>query len=356
MTGSGEPLLTICTVYMSSDRPFIYANWRMVKRLNSRDDWRWIFVDNSLNPGSAELDFVDDAALVIAGASRDESIPARYQISYHHAAGLEKTLRHINSRFALFLDPDCYIVRPDWIDDVISHMSSREISFFGIPYHPKWLYKYRYFPCDHCLFVDLSRVPLESLDFTPGPRFGYQTARNLQQDVVAPSGAVRSFLVRAGLLPAPRLRRLRRKVKSLVETQALPSHGFRKKVNSHRDTGYPIYKLYGRDRRVRYESAVPVFRRGSEFRGPAYALTWKGGLLEKLLPERLCLLLKRSDSYTEHGFREMGYPDVTGRQWEEFMWESEPFSFHLRRFGASGHGAREPDIAVLERVLKAFAH
>ena len=80
---------------------------------------------------------------------------------------MNRTLPHIATRFALFCDPDFYIVHENWIHAVIQHMTERGIGILGVPWHPRWTHKVRYFPCVRCMFVDLELVPVETLDFTP---------------------------------------------------------------------------------------------------------------------------------------------------------------------------------------------
>ena len=80
---------------------------------------------------------------------------------------MNRTLPHIATRFALFCDPDFFIVRENWIHAVIQHMTEHGIGILGVPWHPRWTHKVRYFPCVHCMFVDLEVTPVETLDFTP---------------------------------------------------------------------------------------------------------------------------------------------------------------------------------------------
>ena len=46
-------------------------------------------------------------------------------------------------------------------------MAAWKLAVFGAPWHPRWVYKNRYFPCVHCMFVDLDRVSIDALDFEP---------------------------------------------------------------------------------------------------------------------------------------------------------------------------------------------
>src|SRR6185436_16756142 len=87
--------------------------------------------------------------------------------SANHAAGLNKALDHVATRYVLFLDPDFFLVREKWITDAVAHMQTRRLSFFGAPYHPDRYYEYRYFPSILCMLVDLEQVPRSRLNFAP---------------------------------------------------------------------------------------------------------------------------------------------------------------------------------------------
>ena len=87
--------------------------------------------------------------------------------SYHHAAALNSALAFIKTRFLLILDPDFYVIQPNWIESVIHNMEAQSLACFGSTWHPRWTYQYRYFPSVHFMVFDLKKIPLETLDFTP---------------------------------------------------------------------------------------------------------------------------------------------------------------------------------------------
>ena len=49
-----------------------------------------------------------------------------------------------------------------------------------------------------------------------------------------------------------------------------------------------------------------------------------------LMPDRLSLTPKRKSYFTERRFQDYGLPDLDARGWEEFLWQGEPFGFHVR--------------------------
>ena len=104
--------------------------------------------------------------------------------------------------------------------------------------------------------------------------------------------------------------------------------GLQHRRKDYCDTGTRFYWRYRRDRGHPFELAVPVLRLPAE---SPVQLSWRGRLLESMLPDSLCYLPKRRDSYTGVGLREAGYLQDAPAVWEEFMWQGVPFGFHVRR-------------------------
>jgi len=304
--------LTICTVSFDSRR-YLESSWKLISRLNeNNDNWQFIIVNNNPEiPDSKVLGISDGRCNIIKGFSLDEIPDRNGRNSYHHGVALNKGIRHIKTRFALIVDPDFYIVRKSWINDVVTYMLKKDIVFFGAPWHPRWYAKQRYFPCPHCLFIDLGRVNVNELDFIPD-----------------------SFFI--GTI----------------------SHGNeRESIGSSKDTGYRISNKYSQVKSgLRYECVVPVFRPASDICINSHTLGWTNRVIEYFLPDRLCYIPKRTGYYSDTGFRELGYPDVRGmKDWEEFLWENIPFGFHLRCYAQSRliSGADE-ELSALSSVIEKF--
>lgn len=313
--------LTICTSVMPTDKVFIDLNWKLITELNGVEGWKWLVVDNSEESESLDLESWDDCVQVISGVATDYSLPEWCQGSYHHAAALNKALSSIDSRFAMFLDPDFFVVRPDWMRLVTSYMDATGLAILGVPWHPKWYTKYRYFPCAHALFIDLDKIAVDTIDFTPSVREVEEARHGVASD-------------RTTVPP-------------------MPSRRYRRTVANSNDTGYPLYRRYAHDPSVKWDSMTPLFRPAEDFRGPGYALSWYGRALEKILPEKYCLLPKRSAFYSEQGFHEFGRPDVGRLGWEEFLWDDAPFGFHMRRYRNAEMNA-EDAIQALYGILTDF--
>ena len=158
------------------------------------------------------------------------------------------------------LDPDFYIVRENWIQDVVGYIDSRGLSFMGVPWHPKYAGKYRYFPAVHCFFADTESVSLDELDFRPDYPDG-------PDDSNYPNGYPESHHYFA--------------VNPFVRLMS-PAPVLRGRKKFYTDTGGRLYKKFVKHRRHQYGCFVPVFRRKTE---PSVKLSWKGHLLEKWTPK-----------------------------------------------------------------------
>ena len=248
--------ITLCSVSFNS-RPWLELNWQLAHRRNPATRIDWLIAENS--PPQAPLRLLPNESRfrVVPGAAFERR--AYGSGSYHHGRGMNRTLPHIATRFALFCDPDFFIVRENWIHAVIQHMTEHGIGILGVPWHPRWTHKVRYFPCVHCMFVDLEVTPVETLDFTP--------------DIDGMPGYARTTGSTGSRwrLKLPDPLKLRR----------------RRRIGSSRDVSWRIHDRYASDPGVRIECLRPVFRTGGRARDR----------LERFLPDRWSLLPQQADYY-----------------------------------------------------------
>jgi hypothetical protein len=220
-----------------------------------------------------------------------------------HGEALDALLPHIETRFLLALDPDFYVVMPHWIELVLAHMERAELDFFGAPWHPRWVEKYRYFPCVHFLLIDLERVDRRSLIFRPpllSPR--------PEGEDNAPLARLRARLDAAGNRPARGV--VERGAASLKRNliRLLPSRR-RRSIGTAIDTGTAVYRMHSGRSGCRHECLTPVFRPARDLgtRIAPRLNRW----MEAFLPDSLCYVPRRPGWYTERGFRQHGLPDAT---------------------------------------------
>lgn len=295
--------LTICSVYHSqSAKKLLELNSWLTEELNPGIKWKWFVANNTKDRKTKGLD--QNKFFEIEGVDRPQNYRKWLRNSYHHIGGLNNLLGRVKSRFFLHLDPDLYIVRTDWIQNILSHMVRNELSFFGVPWHPRYPSKIRYFPAHHSLFVDLSKIDLKTLDFTPTYDFSPKS------------------------LPA----RARDKFYKMIL-------GRRNAVGSSRDVGYKIYEKYRTS--VRYECPKPTF-------------TPKRNFIEKFLPDKISLVPKNKDYYSEIKFKDLNHFDADSNGWEEFIWKGEPFAFHVRG-SHKGEEEWEREFKLIEDGVKSFS-
>jgi hypothetical protein len=305
--------LTICAVTFG-DRPFLELNRQLTERLNDlRPVWRMVRnhpVQADDIRGSEDMPFE-----TVEGPELPEDLRAsKMRASHHHALGLRVASSDVGTRYVLYLDPDCFIVRRNWLGDVVEYMERRELAFFGVPHHPRSVSKYRYFPCAVCLFVDTNHVDVAELDWTPA-------------DEGVPDPDDRTWF--DPILAAY----LRRK------------HHFRLEGDLSLDTGFRVYRRYRR--RVDSECVQPVMRAEHLRRKLAPP---KQRVLEKVLPDRYCLVPKKRGFFTDEGFAAHRYLDTADLGCEEFMWRGQPFALHLRGAPELAH-----DPSAVRVILAQFA-
>jgi hypothetical protein len=237
---------------------------------------------------------------------------------------MNKTPAHVSTRFAVFCDPDFFIVKRNWVTDVVDHMKANELAIMGVPWHPRWVYKTRYFPCVHCMFVDLNKIPASALDFTPGfeglPGYAKDPNRSRENN----AKILKRFL------------------------WVVDPLNFRKRrhIGTSRDTSWRIYDRFFADSAIRTECFQPVFSPDR---------TKLESLVDFVVPDRFSFGPKRRDYFTERGFGDRGYPDLVARGWEEFVWSDRPFGFHVRsQPKVKDKQSLEEHYREVETVLDAF--
>ena len=317
MSPSAQSALTVCTVSFHN-APHLALNWQLADVLNRDGSTiRWVVAENS-PPGVPDRLRTDDGRFdVIAGASPD------YFPNFQHAVALHRCFDQVATRFVLILDPDFYIVRPNWVSTVIQYMNRQGLGFLGVPWHPRWTGKFRYFPAVHCFFVDTERVALSDLDFRP---LGEAKWRRSAGEPGLEEDAPKSGLLGRAL-------------------------GLEARRKNYMDTGPRVYQRYAGTQAVQYECAHPVFRLPQDL---TFSRSWRLRLLERFLPDELCYLPKRRDSYTGRGLRELGYLADAPGLWEEFMWQGLPLGFHVRRNAEKAKRDPEEEIRILRRAIDEF--
>lgn len=295
-SGFSKPNLTICTVVFR-DKWCLDLNWELTSQLNDGCDFVWLVVRNKPIQPEEWSPATKEKYQLIEGVEPDiDPAHKNRHGSYQHAAGLNLIPQYVKTRFILFLDADCFLMRPNWIRDVLNFMLRYDLTFFGLPYHPQNFIKIRYFPCGLCLFVDTSRVNLSEFDWTP------------ELDPVTSPAAKKSSLF----------------YQLLKRVMFRLGMGQRFSIGTSEDTGIRIYRKYINRTDIKYEYATPVFKPID------LGFDQKQLTIEKFLPERFCFVPKDQRYFTGDGFATNGLLDVASMGCEEYMWLNAPFAFHVR--------------------------
>ena len=316
----GDDRLTVCVVSFGHAR-HLALNWELCQRLlgiaSSRVDW--LVAENAQGDAAERLDPSASPFKIVPGSS-----VTHLGGSYHHADAVNMLLSRAATRFVLVLDPDFYLLRRNWMDEVLAHMRENGLALFGVPWHPRYVENYRYFPAVHCMFIDQEKVPAADLDFRP-----------LLQDSDGAGGS--------DSVPRPR-----RNANTLWHKAGL-GHRLRQPW----DTGARIYLRYRDDPRVPSEFVTPVYRLPDDWIASGNRHGLSSRVLERILPDDLCYLPKRHDSYTTRGFRERGWIDVDlPRLWEEHVWKDAPFGLHLRRSFSAVNRDTAAELELCGRVIE----
>jgi hypothetical protein len=211
----------------------------------------------------------------------------------------------VKTRFLLVLDHDFFILRRNWMDEIMQHMMARDLSFFGSVWHPKWTYQYRYFPSVHCFFVDLEKIRLKDLNFMPD--MGGDWLDNI---ISHPSLLLPKF----------------------IRT--------RLQIGKFRDTGWRIYQRF---KKQPFESLIPHLNASPT----------------PFMPERLSFIPTKPDSFTRASFLSTTSSYAYRNGWEEFFWQTQPFALHLRLVGRNVihdhmNDAIYDDMNELNKILKVY--
>jgi len=282
-----HPELTICTVSYESAE-WLRLNRGLVKHLNPGVRFHWLVAENSPPGSSSQLYRCEPGFEIFEGAPFEDRTYG--SASYHHAAGLNIISRIASTRYVLILDPDFFIVRKNWIEDVLAHMRSRNVAILGAPWHPKRSSKYRYFPSAHCTFIDLHKIHKDMLDFSPD----YEGDPAWLNSRKCHRSGVNAWIARLTLAK-------------------------RRRIGRARDTGWRLFHRHRDDPSLKIECFQPVFQPRVGRR-----------ILDRFFPDHLSLTPKRRGYFSKTGFAIHGFPDLQANGWEEFLWNKAPFGFHVR--------------------------
>jgi hypothetical protein len=290
-----QPDLTIVTVVIRKHYGYIRQQLALIDALNPGQDFTLIVVDNAAK-GRSRLRVKDRRCQVVPGIDAS-ALPEAGRGSYHHAAALNSVLGRVKTRFLAVLDPDLFVLYRNWIGECLDHMRRRDLAVFGVPWNYASFRKWRYFPCVHFMLLDLTKLDVRRIDFSP---------------------AVADDRAAASSKPA-----------GWFATHAPLAHA-RALLESRRDTGWRLHRALAR-RKGASDVVLPVIDIEKAFVRPKYLRMAWAKRLERRLPRRWSFL-PAAGTYVEPAEAPgLQHPAIRALAPESFVWRGAPFALHLRR-------------------------
>lgn len=328
-TKYSESQITICTVSYYNEE-HLKLNTKLTKSLNVSEKHKWIIVENTPKSRSSFYAKEQENITIIEGSQKN----SYHTPNEHHAAGLMKALDFVDTRFVLISDPDFFILRPNWINSITTYMDNNDLSFFGVPWHPKWYIKYRYFPCVHCLIIDLEKVHKDELNFMPD----FSEVNPFETDG---KGKLNSFAAKFKKKIPPQIKLYVKMFKNLTVE--------RRKIGWDGDTGAKFYIRFSQDNNIQHECVTPVYNPIDELQIQVpYKLN---RLVENVLPDRLRYIPNKNGYYTKSGLFDN---NLKAYQWEEFLWQNKLFGFHVRGYPKRDKRNLRLEIDHIDNTIKYF--
>jgi len=167
-----KPMLSIVTVSYKS-KQLLEVLARCIEDLNPDVHYEWLVVQNTpeetqdqdIRRNDSRFRFIEGPFL-----TQEESENRAYG-SFHHAKALALGYSYARAEIVLVIDPDFFILFPNWIQHAVKMMERNKLDFFGAEYPSRRIRDYKNFPMVSCMFVhrgNLHRQGMYSLDFSPG--------------------------------------------------------------------------------------------------------------------------------------------------------------------------------------------
>lgn len=261
--------------------------------------------------------------------------------SYHHASGLNIALENVKTRYAIVIDPDFYVVRPNWVREILAHMQKNDLAVFGAPWNPRWYQKFRYFPCTHLMVIDTHKLPYRRDMLAP--------------DLVRPGGKYISLFWQG--YNEFRQHGLKFTAKTILKNAKVAfkeDARQRTTIAMSRDTGYTLAGEFAAGNGLKAGILSAVYKRQDGF--TPNTVFGPQRLLDAVMPDARSYLPKRAGNQVDKGFADFAYPDFRGLGWEEFVWKGGPFSFHVRGEVHRKPIGRADDVQVLNMLNATLKH
>ncbi len=328
--------LTIISVSFNSAN-FLALNNRLTEHLNPGRRFHWIVVENSPpTAGDRAIQAEDPRFYVITGVP--VSPPELSNFGYGsmaHAKALNIAISYVKTDCYVLLDPDCYMVKLDWVGFLRKKLTVDGCGFYGTPYHPERLSNfnpfgqtYMYFPAAVCMAVNkklLEDGHLFYMDYSPQVDGEFYLISYQQM--------IHSLGWEPGLPIKRRFKNLVRAVRRhglavLTHKCRLSPKYYR--FDKRKDIGFRIHRHY--KSRVKVETTSVRYTRSL----PAGFAIWKW-----LVPQWFTGYPKNPAHWTSERMEYIpGHLEGQGR-WEQFFTNGEAFAFHIGKVTYCGDSSDE---------------
>jgi len=282
------------------DTGHMVRNVKTVRAFNPNSDHKWILIDNS---SGADLSTLENEKPIVYKGADEKYLNAFFlkKASLANATALNFGITKSNTRFICVMDPDFFVVYPNWIEAVLGYMDSAGVGILSAPYHPIW-YEKAHRATGHFMVIDTDIIPASMVNFAPSEK-QYDSRRRV------------------------------------------PPHwlGKRRKLRRAYDCGSQIEELFGSN----MEYLVPIYDKKLNPR-----VGKLDSVLDLILPRELRL------TYTEYPSMSANLSGILALV-ENYFWHGCPFALHLRRYGQGliGGNVNQMDIDIekaLEQVYMGY--
>ncbi len=169
--------VSILTVSFNSWR-YLLLNYNLLQKLGF-SDVKWIIVNNTpeLNINSPAYNYLSNRPNVLILDGIEKHILKKNlnitqaEGSFHHGFALNKGVRYCSTRYLIIMDPDFYVIRQNWLSDVLNYVDVKQQIFFGVTWIPRYTSalstKWDDFPSAHFNLIDTNFVDLNRINLMP---------------------------------------------------------------------------------------------------------------------------------------------------------------------------------------------
>ena len=169
--------LTIITSFYR-DAGHLMRNMDITRKFNPRGDHEWILIDNST--GETSFDAVKEEKFTVYKGLEEKMLTPFFlkSASVANSVSLNFGLTKSHTRFICIMDPDFFVVYPNWIDAATEYMDATGIGILSAPYHPFW-YQKAHRATGHFMVIDTNIIPKALINFAPSLKDFYLNNKEL---------------------------------------------------------------------------------------------------------------------------------------------------------------------------------